>query len=125
MYYGDVVVLCEGQQRFGRHLAQRARLERYKEAKSFLRKTTPVARRVLGESHSTTLLMRSNYAEALYRDPDATLDDFREAVKTIEATERVARRVFGDAHPITVGIEHDLRKARAALRARETPSTSA
>ena len=125
MYYGDVVVLCEGQQRFGRHLAQRARLERYKEAKSFLRKTTPVARRVLGESHSTTLLMRSNYAEALYRDPTATLDDLREAVTTLEEIRRTARRVFGGAHPDVAGIEKALQDARAALRTRETPSASA
>ena len=63
-----------------------------------------------------------NYAEALCRDPTATLDDLREAVATLEEIEPTARRVFGGAHPITIGTEFVLRAARAALRARETPS---
>ena len=69
--------------------------------------------------------MRMNYALALYLDTDATLDDIREAVTTLEETERTARRVFGGAHPLTKGIEHHMQKSRAALRARETPSTRA
>ena len=44
---------------------------------------------------------------------------------TLEDTERIARRVLGGAHPTTTGIERDLRKSRAALRARETPETLA
>ena len=36
---------------------------------------------------------------------------------------RTARRVFGGAHPTTEMIELQLRYARAALRARETPSS--
>ena len=67
--------------------------------------------------------MRWNYAEALYKDVDATLDDIREAVTTLEDTERTARRVFGGAHLLTKGIEGDLRKSRAALRAREDAET--
>ena len=59
------------------------------------------------------------------RDPGATLDDLREAVTTLEETARIARRVLGGAHPTAVGIEHRLREARAALRARETPPTDA
>ena len=61
---------------------------------------------------------------ALYLDPDSTLDDVREAATTLEETERTARRVFGGAHPSTEGIAHNLRAARAELRAREAPSTS-
>ena len=38
---------------------------------------------------------------------------------------RTARRVFGGAHPLTEAIDDSLQEARAALRARETPSTSA
>jgi tetratricopeptide (TPR) repeat protein len=49
-------------------------LERFEEAKSLLRKTIPVARRILGESHEFTLRMRSIYARTLYDDPAATLD---------------------------------------------------
>ena len=90
-----------------------------------MRKTIPVARRVLGESYETTLRMRWIYAEALYRDPGAMLDGLREAVTTLEDTERTARRVLGGASPTTRSVETALRNARAALRARETPSSEA
>ena len=65
--------------------------------------------------------MRGIYAMTLHEDPSATLDDLREAATTLEDTERIARRVFGGAHPLTMGIECDLQRSRAALRARETP----
>ena len=68
--------------------------------------------------------MRGIYAEALYRDDGATLDDLREAVTTLEDIERISRRVFGGAHPTTTGIENELRCARAALSAGETPPPS-
>ena len=67
--------------------------------------------------------MRRIYAVALYEDPGATVDDIREAVTTFEEIEPTARRVFGGSHPTTVAVEGNLRKARAALRARETPSS--
>ena len=98
--------------------------QRFKEARSLLRKTAPVARRVLGERHETTLRMRWNYARALYRDDAATLDDLRDAVSTLEDTVRLARHVFGGTHPITEAAECFLRDARDTLRARETPSSS-
>ena len=60
--------------------------------------------------------MRKIYAKALYRDADATLDDLREAVQTLVDAGRIARRVLGGQHPLTIGIEGDLRDARAALR---------
>ena len=69
--------------------------------------------------------MRTNYANALYRDDGATLDDLHEAVTTLEDTTRIARRVLGLANPVTGWIGESLRKARAALRARETPPRSA
>ena len=65
--------------------------------------------------------MRWIYAVALCEDDGATLGDLRTAVTTLEETGRIARRVLGGAHPITEGIEGDLRNARAALGARETP----
>ena len=83
----------------------------------------PVAQRILGENHQFTHQMSAVYAEALYKDDGATLDDLREAVTTLEDAERIARRVLGGAHPFTTAIEEDLRNARAALRARETPSS--
>jgi hypothetical protein len=99
-------------------------LDRFEEARSVLRKTMPVARRVLGESHELTQEMRSTYAASLYKDPGTTLDGLREAVTTLEEIERTTRRVLGPAHPITVDMEADIRAARAALSARETPPTS-
>ena len=50
-----------------------------------------------------------------------TRDDAQFLASLIEESERVARRVYGGAHPLASGIEHALRNARAALRARETP----
>ena len=98
-------------------------LQRFKEARSLLRKLIPEAQRVLGETNQITLKMRWGYAGALYADPAATLDDLREAVATLEDAERIARRVFGVAHPLTTRIQEvSLPEARAALRARETLS---
>ena len=97
-------------------------LQRFEEAKELLRRTVPVARRVLGESHDVTLRMRWCYPMALYNNPAATLDDLHEAVMTLEDTERVARQVLGAAHPITTGLETNLRQARSVLAARDTPS---
>ena len=96
-------------------------LQRFDQAKSLLRQSVRVARRVLGENVETTLKLRWIYAAALYEDPDAALDDFREAVTTLEETTQIARRVLGAAHPVTAEIEPYLRDARAALAARETP----
>jgi len=100
-------------------------LQRFKETKALLRKTIPVARRVLGKSHDLTLVMKKVYANALYKGAGATLDELRESVTTLEDTERIRRRVFGDSHPTTSNVEQTLRNARAALRAREAPSASA
>jgi hypothetical protein len=95
-------------------------MQHFKEAKPLMRKTIPVARRVLGENDETMLRMRWLYAAALYKDDGATLDDIREAVETLEAAERIARRVLGGANPTATGIGASLKNARAKLRARET-----
>ena len=99
-------------------------LQRFEEAKKLLRKSIPVARRVLGENHDLTLRIRGCYAEALYKDGGAALHDLREAVTTLEDMERIMRRVFGGAHPHTEGFGRNLLEARAKLRTRETPSAS-
>ena len=104
-----------------RYAACLSNVDRIKEAKSLLRKTAPVARRVLGESHQFTLLIRRNYSVLLYTATGATLGDLREAVNTLEEIERIARRVFGGAHPDVANIEKALQDARDVLRARETP----
>ena len=100
------------------------KVKRFEEARSLLRKTMPVTRRVLGDTHETTLHLREAYARVLYEDPGATLDDLREAVTTLEDVERIARRVLGAAHPITTIAERDLRTWQAVLRARETQSSA-
>ena len=63
--------------------------------------------------------MRRNYAQSFYKDAGATLEDLREAVTTLQDAGRTARRVLGGANPTTVGIEENLRIARAELRAHE------
>ena len=60
------------------------------------------------------------YAQMLYKHDGATLDHLHVAVAGLEKLVPTARRVFGGAHPLTKNIEETLRKARAALRARET-----
>ena len=97
------------------------KLKRFEEAKALLRKTMPVARHVLEDKGRLMLKMRWIYAEALYRDSNATLDDVREAVTTLDDVERIVRRVLGSAHPHVSILEGHLRESRAALRARETP----
>jgi hypothetical protein len=99
-------------------------LKRFQEGKPMLRKLLPVARRAVGENDELTLSLRANYAMALCNANGATTDDLREAVTTLEETERTARRVFGGTHPLAAVIGRHLRNARAALRARETPSSS-
>jgi tetratricopeptide (TPR) repeat protein len=98
-------------------------LKRFEEAKALMRKMVPVARRVFGENHETTLKIRWLYARTLYEDPEATLDDLREAVNTLEDAGRIGRRVLGGAHPTTGGIEDEAPRLLAALRARETQSS--
>ena len=100
-------------------------LKRFKQARSLLRKTMPIARRFLGENNELTLKMRRVYGRVLYMNNGATLDHLREAVTTLAETEPAARRVLGGSHPLTTEIEGDLRDARDALRARETPPRSA
>ena len=94
-------------------------LKRFAKAKTLLRKTLPVGRRILGDTHEYTFRIRSLYAEALYKDDGATLDDLREAVATLVEIEPIARRVLGSAHPLAAGIEGALRESRAALDAQE------
>ena len=98
--------------------------QRFEEAKTVLRKTMPVARRVLEEGNRLLLMMRWKYAVALARADGAALDDVRESVNMLEETARTARRVLGGANPTAAQIEHCLRSARATLRARETGDMS-
>ena len=89
-------------------------LKRFEEARTLLRKATPVARRVLGDTHCSTLNIRWGYAQSLYMADGATLDDLREAVTTLEDAARTSRRVLSNTE--TEAIEDDLQDARAARR---------
>ena len=111
------------------YASELSKLEHYDEAKSLMRKTMPVARRILGKSHELMLKIQWTYAKALYypeycRNDSATLAELREAVETLQETERTARRVLGNLHPLVTAIVRSLRDARAARDARETPSPS-
>jgi len=100
---------------------------RFEEIRSLLRKTTPVAQRVLGKCNDITLRMRWIYTATLCKD-GATLDELHEAVATFEEIERTVRRVYGSAHPLLVNIENTLqisRKGLRRLRAREGDVESA
>ena len=128
VYSGDCRLLGEGDEEriasahnYANSLCE---LRRFEEAKTLLRKTLPVARRVLGESHELTLRMRRVYARALFLDPAATLDDLQNSITTFEEILRITRRVLGGAHPVTTGIEEDLQETRVALRAHESPQSA-
>ena len=98
-------------------------MKRFEEARSLLRKTMPVARRVLGDNHEITLKMRWIYARALYLDASATLDDLRESVETLESVANSWKRIFGQAHPETPKAQGALKRgARGALAARAAAS---
>ena len=122
---GGVVLHAETLRQANNYAGALLRLKRFKETKKLLRKTVPVARRVLGDCNELTIMMRMNYAEALYGPTGARPDDLREAVATLEGLETTARRVLGGAHPVVLDIGGSLGNAQAALRARETPSTRA
>ena len=88
------------------------------DAKSVIRKTMPVAQRVLGNDDEVTLRMRVNYAQMVCKDANATLENLNEAVDTLEEIEPTVRRVFGISHPFTAMVEQTLQWSRATLRAR-------
>ena len=88
------------------------RLKRFEEAKTLLRKTMPVARRVLGENNTSHAQDEVDLRAGALQDPAATLDDLREAVTTLggHRTDRAAR--VRRRAPVRE-IERDLRNARA------------
>ena len=113
--YGEHVNTCLVANNYASSLID---LRRFEEAKGVLRETIPMAQRVTGANHAVTLKIRWCYAEALYKDPAATLADLREVVTTLEDIERIARQVLGSAHPMTKEIGDHLRLTQAVLRAR-------
>ena len=90
-------------------------------AKKFVEDASPEIRgedkKKVTDSASLLTWVRTTYAQAIYKDPAATLDDLHEAVNTLEDTKRTARRVLGGANPVTGSIEQNLEKARSTLAA--------
>ena len=66
--------------------------------------------------------MRWLYAEALYKDPGATLNDLQESMEMLEDTTQTMRRVFGSAHPEVVNIQNCLETSRRVLAAHPSAS---
>ena len=64
-----------------------------------------------------TLSLFTNYAKALYKNPDAVPADILEAIATYEKVLTAARRLWGAGHPFLTQFEEHLEKARAALAA--------
>ena len=96
--------------------------ERYSEAAAFSSKGVGESTRLLGFDHDITLRLRSNYAMAIYMDPNSSLQDLTSAVETMEKVLRVRRRVFGDC-PRTTSDTWRTEAAQAILaERRETPS---
>ena len=62
-----------------------------------------------------TLVLRANFAEALYRDAGASRADILEAVAIIEDVRRARRRVLGKHHPDTGKTLTDLDRAQMTL----------
>ena len=78
------------------------------DAKSVIRKTMPVAQRVLGNDDEVTLRMRVNYAQMVCKDANATFKNLNEAVDTLEEIEPTARRALGSAHPLAKTIGNNI-----------------
>ena len=96
-------------------------VERWDDARTFLRKVLPVAGRSLGANHNQTLRLGQNLAAALNNNPEFTRDDPRlnqpravsrpidlntgddllEAENIMQDNVQRWRRVFGPAHPET------------------------
>ena len=95
-------------------------LDHHAEAKSLLRKTMPVARRMLGAEHDLTLNFRYIYVQCLLHDPSVSRGDVVEAVEILEDVQQRVRRVFGDGHPNWRNLPAHLEDAREFLASFDT-----
>jgi hypothetical protein len=95
-------------------------LNRQGEARSIFREQIPIARRILGPAHRTTLGMISNLTIAVCSDEGTSRDDFVEAMTLQEEAVGVLCQVFGGSHPITLQAKHNLAKAQADLLRRDS-----
>ena len=77
-------------------------LKRFEEAKELLRKSIPVARRVLGTEHELTLSLREDLSRATLLDGGSSAEEKRKALRMLEDVAGIMRRVLGPAHPDTL-----------------------
>ena len=90
---------------------------RYGEAKSFLLKQLPTARRTFGPEHWNYLDLRRNYANALFKDKEASRDDVLESISIYEDICPRERRTYGPDHPRTAATLRWVGDAREKLAA--------
>ena len=90
------------------------------EAKSFLRKHLPAARRTLGADHDTVIQLRWSYACCLCKDADASRDDAAEAVSLLEELSQTTQRIYGTSHPLATDIRTTLGRAQEKLASFDT-----
>ena len=88
-------------------------LQRFEEAKKVLRRTVPVARRVLGAEHALTLSLREDLSRATLGGASSA-EEKREALRILEEVAGVMRRVFGPAHPETLRAQRQLEHYRGS-----------
>ena len=84
-----------------------------------MRKTVPVATRVLGAEDRLTIKLGGSLGQHLYWDPDASPDQLRESVALLESYYGISKRVLGSTHPTTDISKRDLVRARLRLREAE------
>ena len=90
-------------------------LRRFQEAKRLLREVIPVARRVLGNEHTSTLSLCEDLSRATILDVECSANERREAIRTVEDTLGVMRRVLGPQHPDTKRVQQNLEAYREAF----------
>ena len=89
-------------------------LRRFEEAKSLLRKTIPVARRVFGGESGRVLSLREDLCRATLAG-DSSSKEKRKALQMLEDTVAALRRLFGLLHPETQRAQGLLEKWRKTI----------
>ena len=97
-------------------------LEKFAEAKSFLREPIVDARRNCNDDHTITLGLRCFLADALTGLGD--IDNLRAAVPIREDVLKRTRQVFGKLHPLTRIRQDRLERVRAVLARAEAQHPS-
>ena len=101
-----------------------SRLSHFVEAKVLIRKTLPVARRVIGEDHDTSMGLRCLLHHSTVLDPKSTRGDVQEAKKELDKILCQARRVLGATHPRLLAIQKTVDGARERLAGVAVPQDS-